>query len=211
MATVVCIFAHPDDEAFGPGGTIAKLSRDHDVHIICCTDGDHRGNGIKNIRAEELNSSAKILGAKDVIFLDFVDGSLSNNLYHQLADRLKSLLETLRPQTIITFEPLGVSGHIDHITITSVVNYLFDRLSYIRKIMYYTLSREAREMIQDYFVYMPPGHSKAEVDQIINVADVWETRLSAVRAHKSQPQDQKMVLDILSRLPREEYFFVRTR
>ncbi|MBP9816108.1 PIG-L family deacetylase [Candidatus Woesebacteria bacterium] len=40
MANIVAIFAHPDDEAFGPGGTLAKLSNEHDVYIICVTSGD---------------------------------------------------------------------------------------------------------------------------------------------------------------------------
>ena len=37
---VVAVFAHPDDEAFGPGGTLAVLSKTHDVYIITVTGGE---------------------------------------------------------------------------------------------------------------------------------------------------------------------------
>ncbi|MBI2637373.1 MAG: PIG-L family deacetylase, partial [Candidatus Sungbacteria bacterium] len=38
--TIVAIFAHPDDEAFGPAGTLAKLALAHDVYVICATKGE---------------------------------------------------------------------------------------------------------------------------------------------------------------------------
>lgn len=44
---LVCVFAHPDDEAFGPGGTIAKFSKTHAVYILCITRGEAVGK--KNI------------------------------------------------------------------------------------------------------------------------------------------------------------------
>jgi len=40
MKPLVCIFAHPDDEAFGPGGTIAKFAKQRPVYLICATKGE---------------------------------------------------------------------------------------------------------------------------------------------------------------------------
>ena len=40
MKPLVCIFAHPDDEAFGPGGTIAKFAKKRPVYLICATKGE---------------------------------------------------------------------------------------------------------------------------------------------------------------------------
>lgn len=211
MSTIACIFAHPDDEAFGPGGTIAKLSQDNEIHIICCTDGDHQDKGLKNIRDKELLASAKILGVKQVHFLDFVDGELSNNKYAQLAQAIKSELDQLQPEIIITFDENGVSGHLDHIAITSVVNWLFPKLNYFKKIMYFVNPKEISDKILDYFVYFPPGRSRGEVHEIIDTSAVWDTKVKAMRAHVSQKSDCDMILDILSDLPKEEWFLIRSK
>ena len=157
MANIACIFAHPDDEAFGPGGTIAVLAANHEVHLICVTDGDVANNGLKDIRSQELQASAAILGVTQVHHLGFIDGTLSNSLYHQLADELKTKLDDLRPEIIITFDDNGLSGHLDHIAITSVINWLFPKLSYLQKIMYYCQKADERKHIRDYFVFMPPA------------------------------------------------------
>lgn len=72
--TIVGIFAHPDDEAFGPGGTLAKLAKENEVHIICATSCESGQKSISDkkdlgkIRKQELLSSAKILGIKKSIF-----------------------------------------------------------------------------------------------------------------------------------------------
>jgi LmbE family N-acetylglucosaminyl deacetylase len=86
MKPVVGIFAHPDDEAFGPSGTLAKFAKEgRDVYIICVTKGDagdnysDKTNNLTDIREEELKASAKELGVKEVIFLDFKDSLLSKS------------------------------------------------------------------------------------------------------------------------------------
>ena len=79
----VCIFAHPDDEAFGPAGTIHKLTREYDVYILCATKAEIGETSLENkkplheVRADELRASAKVLGVKKVYFLGFIDGTLS--------------------------------------------------------------------------------------------------------------------------------------
>src|SRR6266480_592737 len=105
MKPVVGIFAHPDDEAFGPSGTLAKFANEgRDVYIICVTRGEAGDNNsdkthdLKDIREEELEASAKELGVKEVFFLDFKDGTLSNNVYHEVADKLEEQLEKLEPE-----------------------------------------------------------------------------------------------------------------
>ena len=211
MSTVACVFAHPDDEAFGPGGTIAKLAKNNEVHIICCTDGDVHNNGLKNIRDKELLASAKILGVEKVHFLNFTDGSLSNAQYPKLVQSIKSKLNKIMPKTIITFDPNGVSGHIDHIAITSVVNYLFPKLDHVQKIMYFCMKDAERNQISDYFVYMPPGKSHSQIDETIDISSVWNVKVSAMRAHMSQKSDCDWILSIQEKLPKEEWFLVRSK
>jgi LmbE family N-acetylglucosaminyl deacetylase len=106
--TIVCIFAHPDDEAFGPGGTIALLSKKNDLYILCATKGEAGKNRhtdketpLQRLRSNELKASAMILGVKKVQFLNYIDGSLSNSLYHKLA---KSICSCFRCKKSTVFE-----------------------------------------------------------------------------------------------------------
>jgi LmbE family N-acetylglucosaminyl deacetylase len=211
MSKIVCVFAHPDDESFGPGGTIAKYSQEHEVYILCCTDGDHQEKGLKDVRSKELLASSQILGVKQVFFLGFTDGELSNNKYSELASKIQAILDEIQPETVITFNSNGVSGHIDHMAVTSVVNYLFNKLNYLHKIMFFSMKDVEREQISDYFVYMPPGISRQEADEIIDTSTSWDTKVQAMDAHVSQKSDRDWLLSILEGLPKEEWFKVRQK
>ena len=211
--TIVAIFAHPDDEAFGPSGTIATLAQTHDVYLLCTTrgeagqnDGNHKHLG--RIREKELRTSAKILGVKKVYFLGFIDGTLSNSLYHSLAKKIEQKLKIIKPETIISFEPRGVSGHIDHITVSLVTTFVFKKLPFVKTLMHYCIDKKAAAKMSDYFIYFPPGYSRNEIDRIENIEKVWEIKKRAMLAHKSQAKDAKRILNRVKGLPKEEYFLI---
>ncbi len=214
--SVVCILAHPDDEAFGPGGTIAKLSKENDVYLLCATKGEAGLEGkvkdIANIREKELMKSANILGVKKVYFLGFEDGTLCNNLYHKLASAIKEKLDFLKPQILITFEPRGVSGHIDHMTVSMVTTYVFQKSAYIKKLCYYCLPdwliKKMRERMSEYFIYFPPGYKKSDIDIVIDTSSVWEKKVEAMKKHQSQIRDVNRILNFQKQLPKKEYFIV---
>ncbi len=216
--TVVAIFAHPDDEAFGPSGTIYKLSKEYDVYILCATKGEigQGGDGktpLSEVRAEELRQSAKILGVKDVYFLGFTDGTLSNSLYHKLADAIEVYLKKLKPEIVLTMNPNGGSGHIDHIVVSMVASFVFEKLSFIKKIMYSATTIQQTDAWKKfpYFVYRPDGIPRSGVDEVVDVADVWDVKLAAMEQHKSQVDDYKRIVKMREGLPKEEYFTVKKR
>lgn len=212
---IVAIFAHPDDEAFGPAGTLAKLAKDNDVYIICATKGEGGQNYLKNttgpieeIRANELRCSAAILGVKKVFFLGFKDGSLSNNVYHELADKIKTILDELRPQILISTELRGISGHIDHVAVAMVTSYVFYKTPYAKTLYRYVMMEQQRQMIKDYFIYVPPGYKKSEIDLTVDINGVWQTKISAMNCHKSQKKDVLRLQRRFSKLPKKENFQV---
>ena len=206
MKNVVCVFAHPDDEAFGPAGTIAKFSKTHNVYIFCATKGEKGGSG--KVRAEELRKSAKILGVKKVFFLGFKDGTLSNNLYHKLAKKIETKLKKLKPSIVLTFEPRGVSGHIDHITTSMVTMFAVQKFRFIKTVLQFCRLDSFSKRRRDYFIYFPPGYKRSQVDKIVNIKDVWEKKVAAMNQHKSQLKDIKRIMKIQSKLAKEEYFLV---
>ena len=115
----------------------------------------------------------------------------------------------LKPQTLITFEPRGVSGHIDHITVSFVTSFVFWKLPFIKNLWQFCrLYSKERFEKQDYFIYFPKGYNRNEIDKIVKTDDVWETKLKAMMCHKSQLHDIKRILKFQEKLPKEEYFLV---
>lgn len=222
MKPVVAIIAHPDDETT-MAGTLATFAKEKgDVHIICVTSGDAGENHHEKkeemlvfIREDELRASAEILGVKHVSFVGFKDGSLSNNLYHQIAKKIENKVAEIQPETLITFEPRGITGHIDHMVISMVTTYLFNRLPYVKTLMYACMSEDQRKVaatLPEYFIYFPPGYKRSEVDQVVDVSHYWDKKIAAIRSHHSQKGDvETFILPIQEKAPKEEFFIVRCK
>ena len=217
--SLVAIFAHPDDEAFGPGGTLALYSKTHDVFVICVTlgqSGNNHHNGdtknIAKIRSQELLNSAKILGIKKVFFLNYKDGALSNDKYHKIADEIQKITDKLKPEILLTFEERGVSGHIDHIAISMITHFVFFKVKYTKKLMLFCISeKEVAGFRKDYFIYVPTGNNPSKVDKIVNTSSVYDIRIAAMKQHRSQMKDVIKILKIHEKLPHQELFLIRTK
>ncbi|HEX8931688.1 MAG TPA: PIG-L family deacetylase [Patescibacteria group bacterium] len=216
MKSVVAVFAHPDDEAFGPSGTLALLAKERPVYLICVTDGSAGMNSsakthaLTLIRKEELLASAKILGIKEVFFLNYKDGTLSNNLYHEVAEKVQKIVEELKPEVLITYESRGVSGHLDHIAVSFIITYVFEH-SNVSELWYYCITQKRREAFKDYFIYFPPGYAKEKIDKVVDVSGIWEQKLQAMHQHESQMHDVERILAGYKELPKEENFIIRKR
>ncbi|WP_376768194.1 PIG-L deacetylase family protein [Paenibacillus alginolyticus] len=122
------VFAHPDDESFAAGGTIAKLQHlGHEVSLVCATSGckgrsgEFQFNSREQLimhREEELREASSILGISNLILYRFADGTLIEQDIDLLANRIKMTILDLKPDVILTFPPDGVTGHPDHIAIS---------------------------------------------------------------------------------------------
>jgi len=211
----VCVFAHPDDEAFGPGGTIALLAKDYEVYIVCATKGESGKNSLDDtatlgdIRSAELEASARILGVKKVFFLGYTDGTLSNNLYSEIAEKVATYIDDIQPEIVLTYEYRGVSGHIDHVTMSLVTNFIFSHNPSIKKLMMHAVLEDVAKLRNDYFIYFPPGYKESEIDEVVDTSEVWDTKVKAMHCHASQVHDIKNVLSVYEKRPKKEYFLVR--
>jgi LmbE family N-acetylglucosaminyl deacetylase len=84
--TILAVLAHPDDESFGLGGTLALYAqKGYDTYLVCATRGEAGTvdasylNGFKDtaeLRTGELLRAAKILGLRDVFFLGYRDSGM---------------------------------------------------------------------------------------------------------------------------------------
>ncbi len=136
---LVMVGAHPDDESFGAGGTLAYyVQQGVKVYYICGTRGEvgevppemmDGYSSIAQLRTHELECAARELGLTEVIFLGYRDsgmaGSPDNGHPEALAaapvDEIASIitahLRNLKPQVVLTFDPIGGYHHPDHIMI----------------------------------------------------------------------------------------------
>jgi LmbE family N-acetylglucosaminyl deacetylase len=134
---LLAVFAHPDDESFGPGGTLAHYAAaGAEVHLVCATHGEvgvippEMLKGFDDaaaLREHELRCAAEHLGLAGVHFMGYRDsgmpGTADNHHPRALAaadpeevsGKILAYLQELKPQVVITFDPIGGYRHPDHI------------------------------------------------------------------------------------------------
>jgi LmbE family N-acetylglucosaminyl deacetylase len=137
--TMLVVLAHPDDESFGMGGTIALYaSRGVEVHLVCATRGEvgemdpkllEGYRSIADRREAELRCAAGFLGLAGVHFLNYRDSgmpgspdnahpqALAAQLLDEVAKNVVCYIRELKPQVVLTFDPIGGYRHPDHIAI----------------------------------------------------------------------------------------------
>jgi LmbE family N-acetylglucosaminyl deacetylase len=136
---ILAVLAHPDDESFGMGGTLAYYAANGaNVYYVCATKGEAgevppeymNGYGsIAELRETELRCAAEWLGLAGVYFLGYRDSGMmgsrdnghNNALAAQPVDEVAAkvthYIRKLRPQVVLTFDPVGGYHHPDHIAI----------------------------------------------------------------------------------------------
>ncbi|RJR14900.1 PIG-L family deacetylase [Candidatus Microgenomates bacterium] len=209
MRKLLALIAHPDDESFGFAGTLAKYAREGvEVHVLCATRGEKgKGDGdVGKTREQELLAASKILGVAKVDFLDFQDGTLSNNLYHKLAEGFRAKIDSFQPDVILTYEYRGVSGHLDHVTVSLVTSFVLRNLGRKIKLFHLVEHKNFARFTGKYFVFFPPGFSDDQIDVTVDIKDTWDLKKKAMRAHISQKHDADRILLLKRFLPKKEYF-----
>jgi len=147
--TILCVMAHPDDESFGMGGTLALYAAlGHKVHLLTATKGEageveeqflQKYNSIAELRTDELCCAARILNLASVEFLDYRDsgmaGSQDNNHLESLfqtpveevAGHILTAIRKLKPDVVLTFDPIGGYRHPDHIAVHNATVLAFEQ------------------------------------------------------------------------------------
>jgi N-acetyl-1-D-myo-inositol-2-amino-2-deoxy-alpha-D-glucopyranoside deacetylase len=138
--TLMAVFAHPDDESFGSGGSLARYGADPDVRVvlICATRGEAgeisdpelaTPERLGEVRERELRCACRELGVDALHFLDYRDsgmagtpenlepGALTMADFDQVVGKIVAHIRRERPDVVMTFDETGGYGHPDHIAI----------------------------------------------------------------------------------------------
>jgi LmbE family N-acetylglucosaminyl deacetylase len=128
MLKLLAVFAHPDDESMGMGGTLAKYAAEGiATHLVCASRGERGWSGLEEqfpgleglgrIRTKELEEAVSVLGVKSLSFLGYIDGDVDQANPSEAIGRIVTHIRRIQPQVVVTFGHDGIYGHPDHIAI----------------------------------------------------------------------------------------------
>lgn len=167
QASLLAVFAHPDDESLRCGGTLAHYAAlGAKVTLVCLTRGEAGRNTDPTLqvtdlaaqREQELRDACTVLGIQPPIFLGYHDSGRGERLRRddplatinadplQIEAEVLEVIEQVKPQVMLTFDPHGMYGHPDHLVAHRVATAAFSSSGF-RKVkvhrLFYTVQTRA--------------------------------------------------------------------
>jgi LmbE family N-acetylglucosaminyl deacetylase len=194
---VLSIHAHPDDQEFTVAGTLAKWAHDgSEIVTICLTRGDAGSNQftppdmtrarLAKIREEEQRAACRVLGIRDVVFLDYEDGVLAPSI--DMRRDLTRLIRRYRPEAVVCGDPTmrfygnRYMNHPDHRVAADVaLDAVFPSAE--TRFIFPELLDEGLEPHHVREVWL---HGAARSDTFVDIAATLALKVQALREHKSQ-------------------------
>lgn len=213
---ILLLLAHPDDETFGPAGTIAKYADEGaDVHLATATRGESGMLGdppvtdrahLGEVRANELSTAAEILGIRTVSFLGFLDGQLAGTPQERIVEQAVLRIRMTRPQVLISFGPEGISRHPDHMVMCFVALEAFDAAAdparfprqltkdispwAVAKLYQFEIAQE----ILDGWGVPLAGVPRERLTTAVDTSRFVDRKIRAFHAHRTQAKDSSRIL-----------------
>jgi LmbE family N-acetylglucosaminyl deacetylase len=191
---ILVVTAHPDDLDFAAGGTIAQwTAKGIEVSYCIATNGDQGGvdpaitrDQMKEIRRREQTDAGKVLGARDIYFLDYRDGWLTPTI--ELRKDIVRVIRKVKPQRMLIQSPernwnrLGAS-HPDHLAAGEAAIQAIYPDAGNRFAFEDLLLEEGLEPweIKEIWVMMSEHY-----DYHVDITDTFDTKMAALRSHASQ-------------------------
>jgi len=221
------LFAHPDDESFGPSGTLLKETRaGTELHLFLLTSGDGGVNldghdDLGAVRLAEWHAAGKLMGATSQHYLGYKDGQLSNHSMTEIADRVIDLISPILAAApadatveFLTNDLNGITGHIDHIVAARAACYIFYTLKQhdarLQRIRLACLSRENLPHANTQWLYMEAGRAPEEIGEIIDARELREEIIAIIRTHHTQRSDGETHIAQRGDRLGIDYFIIKT-
>ena len=150
LGTILSVWAHPDDETYLAAGVMAAaVDRGQRVVCVSATAGEHGTSDpdtwpplrLGRRRTWEAAAAMAVLGVADHRILGFPDGGLVDHDEEGLA-AVGGLLDEVRPDTILTFGPDGITFHPDHVAVSRWVTTAWEQRGRPCRLLYATYTAE---------------------------------------------------------------------
>ena len=237
MRRVACVFAHPDDETFGVGGSLA-LHAQHEIEltVILATSGEAgriadaslaTRETLASVREAEDIASWRALGLDpDVRFLRHPDGGLNATPRGELVAEVRGVLEDVAPEVVITFGPDGITGHDDHVAIGAIATEAFGALrtssggAAFSRLLHNAIAQSTLDRLNELLrerglepmdpaePFMPRGVPDVAIGARVDVSSVYERKVEAIRRHKTQDELDDVPFDLWPEMLSTESFVV---
>lgn len=225
---LVGIFAHPDDETFGPAGSLLKAAADGvEIHLICLTNGDAGVNfgqlkDLGAVRQAEWRAAGEALGATGLYPLNYNDGQLCHRLYPEIGKQLRRILDYIvagnEPIKLrfMTFDQNGLTGHLDHIAASYLTTKLFCELKQtppahveVVEIAYYCLCSKQAPTSGDWpDYYSPLGRPDDYINRREEIRQLLPRKFEIMRLHVTQRDDAERIMQLGEDALAYDCFFV---
>lgn len=194
---ILVMMAHPDDPEFAAGGTIARWTQEgHEVIYCLATRGDKGSDDptmhperLAAIREAEQHAAAAILGVREVLFLNYLDGTLEPNL--SLRRDIVRVIRRYRPEIVVTMDPQTLIrgdryiNHNDHRAIgLATLDAIFPAAG--NPLYFPELLREGLEPHRVQEVYLA---TTEHANHWVDITETFDRKLAALRCHASQIRD----------------------
>ncbi|RLD06850.1 MAG: PIG-L family deacetylase [Chloroflexota bacterium] len=192
-SNLLAIFAHPDDETYRAGGTLALLAESGvSVQVLTATRGQAGSCGdpplcipeeLANMRENELICACAALGIEPPILLDYQDGHLAEVDRETIITEILALIEDLRPQVILTFGQDGLSGHPDHIAIGEYAAEAYRLSNRVDALYTLAVPQSIADTLGMSQIHAVPD---CKITLKVDVSSSWESKKKAIQCHATQ-------------------------
>lgn len=195
---VLILVAHADDTEFFAGGLVAKLVAEGSEVVEVIATNNERGTYELTAKQmvpqseDEARAAAKILGKKDVIFLGYSDGMLSDTPLNVLREQFIRLIRKYRPKIVITWDPWApFESHPDHrqVAFAAVEAAGFAHMPLFHP-EHLKQGLKPHLVAEQYFMAKDPAHA----NKVIDITPYIDKKIEALCAHDSQ---MKLTIDDL--------------
>jgi LmbE family N-acetylglucosaminyl deacetylase len=204
IGTLLGVWAHPDDEAYLSAGLMAFVRQEgRRAIVLTATDGDAGETAlgpnaparVAALRRRELAASLAAVGVHEHHRLGLRDGGCHRLPVARGAALVGAVIDSVQPDTIVTFGPDGMTGHPDHRAVSTWVTEAWSARGRRARLWYATLTPAFHRRWGDLNRRMsifpagstPPETPEAELAfQIRFHGDALKRKVRALRSHASQ-------------------------